>query len=61
MRDTNLLQLALALAPPWSVTRSEFDPEAHRLDIHIDFPAGSRGDVPPNVEIVQSALPALSR
>jgi transposase len=42
MRDTNLLQLALALTPPWSVTGSEFDPEAHRLDIHIDFPAGSR-------------------
>lgn len=46
MRDTNLLQLALALAPPWSVTRSEFDPEAHRLDIHIDFPAGSRFPCP---------------
>jgi transposase len=42
MRDTNLLQLALALTPPWTVTGSEFDPEAHRLDIHIDFPAGSR-------------------
>ena len=46
MRDTNLLQLALALAPPWSVTRSEFDPEAHRLDIHIDFRAGSRFPCP---------------
>jgi transposase len=28
--------------PPWSVIRSEFDPEARRLDIHIDFAAGSR-------------------
>jgi transposase len=42
MRDTNLLQLALALTPPWTVTGSEFDPEAHRLDIDFDFPAGSR-------------------
>ena len=28
MRDTNLLQLALGLTPPWTVTRSDFDPEA---------------------------------
>ena len=40
MRDTNLLQLALGLTPPWTVTGSDFDPEARRLDIHIDFPAG---------------------
>ena len=46
MRDTNLLQMALALTPPWTVTRSEFDPAAHRLDIHIDFPAGSRFPCP---------------
>jgi transposase len=42
MRDTTLLQLALALTPPWTVSRSNFDPEAHRLDIEIDFPSGSR-------------------
>ncbi len=42
MRDTTLLQLALALTPPWTVSRSDFDPEAHRLDIEIDFPSGSR-------------------
>lgn len=42
MRDTSLLQLALAIVPPWTVTRSEFNAEAHRLDIHIDFAAGSR-------------------
>jgi hypothetical protein len=33
MRDTALLQLALSLPPPWTVSRSDFDPEAHRLDI----------------------------
>jgi transposase len=42
MRDTDLLQLALALVPPWLVRRSDFDPERRRLDIHIDFPRGSR-------------------
>ena len=42
MRDTALLQLALGLTPPWTVSRAVFDPEAHRLDIQIDFAAGSR-------------------
>ena len=42
MRDTALLQLALALTPPWTVRRADFDPEAHRLDIEIDFAPGSR-------------------
>jgi len=42
MRDTSLLQLALALSPPWTVSRADFDAEAHRLDIQIDFPPGSR-------------------
>lgn len=42
MRDSSLLQLALGIAPPWSVVRSDFDATARRLDIHIDFAAGSR-------------------
>jgi len=42
MRDTNLLQLALGLVPPWAVTGSDFDAAARRLDIQIDFAAGSR-------------------
>jgi transposase len=46
MRDTNLLQLALGLTPPWTVTRSDFDPEAKRLDIQIDFAPGSRFPCP---------------
>ena len=28
MRDTALLQLALGLTPPWTVSRADFDPEA---------------------------------
>ena len=46
MRDTSLLQLALGVAPPWTVIRSEFDAEARQLDIHIDFAAGSRFTCP---------------
>ena len=46
MQDTHLLQLALALTSPWSVTRAEFDAPARRLDIHIDFAAGSRFPCP---------------
>jgi len=42
MQDTKLLALALGLTPPWSVTRSDFDTVARRLDIHIDFAPGSR-------------------
>jgi transposase len=42
LRDTNLLQLALGLTPPWAVVRADFDPEARRLDIEIDFAPGSR-------------------
>lgn len=46
MRDTTLLQLALGLTPPWTVTGSDFDAEARRLDIQIDFAAGSRFSCP---------------
>ena len=46
MRDTNLLQLALGLTPPWTVSRSDFDPDAKRLDIQIDFAPGSRFSCP---------------
>ncbi|MSP02610.1 MAG: hypothetical protein EXR07_16405 [Acetobacteraceae bacterium] len=42
MSDTHLLQMALGLTPPWTVTGADFDPAARRLDIHMDFPSGSR-------------------
>jgi transposase len=42
MRDISLLQQVLGLTPPWTVSRADFDPEAHRLDIQIDFAPGSR-------------------
>jgi transposase len=46
MRDTSLLHLALGLTPSWTVSRADFGVEAHRLDIHIDFAAGSRFSYP---------------
>ena len=46
MRDTALLQQALGLTPPWTVSRADFDPEAHRLDIQVDFAPGSRFALP---------------
>ena len=46
MRDTSLLQMALGIAPPWAVKGSDFDAEARRLDIHIDFTPGSRFKCP---------------
>ena len=46
MRDTSLLQLALGVAPPWTVVRSDFDTVARQLDIYIDFATGSRFPCP---------------
>ncbi len=42
MRDTDLFQLALGLTSPWRVMRAEFSVDEGRLDLHVDFPAGSR-------------------
>ena len=42
MQDTDLFQLALGLTSPWKVMRSEFSVEDGRLDLHVDFPSGSR-------------------
>ena len=36
------MQQALGLTPPWTVVRSDFDTEAGRLDVEIDFTPGSR-------------------
>jgi hypothetical protein len=40
MQDTELLQMALGVQPPWIVANSTFDAPAKRLDIHMDFPEG---------------------
>jgi transposase len=42
MRDTQLLQLALNINSPWFVAASDFDASRKRLDIEVDFKAGSR-------------------
>jgi transposase len=42
MRDTDLMQLALGLVPPWQVKACAFDADKRRLDIEIDFARGGR-------------------
>lgn len=46
VRDVDLFQMALGLEEPWAVVRTEFDAEARRLDIYLDFPRGSRFPCP---------------
>jgi transposase len=46
MRDTDLLQLALGLMPPWLVDAATFDADKKRLDIEIDFAKGGRFPCP---------------
>lgn len=46
MRDTDLFQQALGITPPWEVTRCEFDAEAKKLDLYIDFAAGGTFSCP---------------
>jgi transposase len=46
MRDTDLLQLALGLVPPWMVAAADFDADRRRLDIEIDFARGGRFPCP---------------
>jgi hypothetical protein len=41
MKETELIQLALMLTPPWKVMGCQFDVNQKRLDIHIDFAKGS--------------------
>jgi transposase len=42
MRDNDLFQLALGITSPWFVASSAFDAAGKRLDIKLDFTAGSR-------------------
>src|SRR4051812_7688002 len=56
MRDTNLMQQALGLTPPWTVVRSDFDTEAGRLDVEIDFTPGSPLRLP---QLRRGGLPGL--
>ncbi len=42
MQETDLLQMALGLFPPWLVEGCTFDPDQKQLDIYIDFSRGRR-------------------
>lgn len=46
MRDVDLFQQALGLAPPWYVERSNFDSDQHRLDLFLSFKAGETFECP---------------
>jgi len=46
MRDNDLFQLALGLAEPWFVERTEFDRNRGTLDIYLDFPRGAKFPCP---------------
>jgi zinc-finger of transposase IS204/IS1001/IS1096/IS1165 len=41
-QDLVLFQAALGLSDPWRVTSVEFDVEAKRLDLGVDFAKGAR-------------------
>jgi transposase len=40
--EKELFSAALGLVPPWRVARSEFDADAGRLDLYLEFPRGAR-------------------
>ena len=46
MKETELIQIALMLTPPWKVSECQFDINQKRLDIHLDFARGSRFSCP---------------
>ena len=46
MKETELIQIALMLTPPWKVAECQFDVNQKRLDIHLDFAKGSRFSCP---------------
>ena len=46
MRNNDLFQLALGITSPWFVASSAFDGAKKRLDIGVDFMAGSRFTCP---------------
>lgn len=44
--EQELFTQALGLTAPWRVEASEFDAEAGRLDVFLDFPRGARFGCP---------------
>lgn len=42
MNERDLFSLALGLASPWYIDKTEFDPKNKRLDLFLDFKKGSR-------------------
>src|SRR5674536_242891 len=44
--NLDLFKMALGLEDPWTVTRTDFNPEGGRLDLYLDFPRGARFSCP---------------
>ena len=60
MCDTTLLQLALALTPPWTVSRSDFDPDAHRCNGRCPLPHTATRFVPTNPADTHPQIPPVA-
>ena len=45
-QGNQLFTLALGLVPPWVVDVVQFTVEEKRLDLHVNFPKGSRFPCP---------------
>lgn len=46
LKDRDLMQIALSLDEPWTVSSVEFDKAESRIDLHLAFPKGSRFTCP---------------
>ena len=57
MVPEELFSLALGLVPPWLVDHVTFTVEEKRLDLHINFPKGSRFLAPSVVRSVRYMIP----
>ena len=53
----NVFEQALGIKEPWFIDRFSFDVEKRRLDIHIDFPAGTRFEYVSEEEGVDGRYP----
>jgi hypothetical protein len=60
MRDTSLLRLALALTLPWTVSRSDFDPEAHRWHRRCPLPRTATRFVPTSPAGTHPQIPPVA-
>lgn len=61
LNDRDLMQLALSLESPWTVSSVEFNKPEGRLDIHLTFPKGSRFRCPECGQVEQGVYDTQER